>query len=195
MPVVGAEVVVFDVQDLRRGVLAVGTTDAAGAFALSLASTRLRQAQSSRSARWGFDRTSASSVESLSSTGLGPAQTPVGFRLGPNYPNPFNPATVIPYQLATGGYVRLEVFNLLGQRVATLVDGEQQAGAHTAVWTATDEVGRAVSAGVYVYRLMVDGQQQTGRMVLVDGGGGLRQDFGKLSRAAQPSESSRRPEG
>ena len=77
----GAEVVVFDVQDLRRGILAVGTTDAAGEFALSLASTS--------SARRGFDRTSASSVEPLSSTGIGPAQTPVGFRLGPNYPNPF----------------------------------------------------------------------------------------------------------
>ena len=195
VPVVGAEVVVFDVQDLRRGVLAVGTTDAAGAFALSLASTRLRQAQSSRSARWGFDRTSASSVESLSSTGLGPAQMPVGFRLGPNYPNPFNPATVIPYQLATGGYVRLEVFNLLGQRVATLVDGEQAAGSHTAVWTATDGVGRAVSAGVYVYRLLVDGQQQTGRMVLVDGGAGVRPSVGNNERHSLQARPTAMPSG
>ena len=153
---VGAQVLVVDLADLRRYV--VGTTDAAGAFALSL------------------------DLDRLSPTGLGPAQTPVGFRLGPNYPNPFNPATVIPYQLARGGYVRLEVFNLLGQRVATLVDGEQQAGAHRAVWTGTDGVGRAVSAGVYVYRLKVDGQQQTGRMVLVDGGAG----FDKLSPQKAP---------
>ena len=187
LPVVGAVVVVFDVQDLRRGVLAVGTTDAAGEFALSLASTS--------SARRGFGRTSASSVESLSSTGLGLAQTPMGFRLGPNYPNPFNPATVIPYQLATGGYVRLEVFNLLGQRVATLVDGEQAAGAHTAVWTATDGVGRAVSAGVYVYRLMVDGQQQTGRMVLVDGGAGVRPYVGNNARYSLQARPTAMPSG
>ena len=108
LPVVGAQVLVVDVRDLRRGVLAAGTTDAAGEFALE----------------WGLRQ----------------AQTPVGFRLGPNYPNPFNPSTVIPYELATGGYVRLEVFNLLGQRVATLVDGEQQAGSHTAAWMATGGV-------------------------------------------------------
>ena len=142
LPVVGAQVLVFDVRDLRRGVLVAGTTDEVGEFALSLG-------------------------------GLRQAQPPVGFALGPNYPNPFNPSTVIPYELASGGYVRLEVFNLLGQRVATLVDGEQAAGSHRAVWTGTDGVGRAVSAGVYLYRLTVDGQQQVGRMVLVDGGAGL----------------------
>ena len=82
LPVVGAEVWwCLTCRICGGGVLAVGTTDAAGEFALSLASTS--------SARRGFDRTSAGSVESLSSTGLGLAQTPVGFRLGPNYPNPF----------------------------------------------------------------------------------------------------------
>ena len=157
LPVVGAQVLVFDVRDLRRGVLAAGTTDAAGEFVLALG-------------------------------GLRQAQTPVGFALGPNYPNPFNPSTVIPYELASGGYVRLEVFNLLGQRVAMLVDGEQGAGAHRAVWMATDGVGRAVSAGVYLYRLTVDGQQQVGRMVLVDGGAGL----GRASASSVESLSPRR---
>ena len=141
--VVGAQVLVVDLADWRRYVVA--TTDGAGAFALSLEALE------------GFDRFSPR-------VGL-----PVGFRLGQNYPNPFNPSTVIPYELASGGYVRLEVFNLLGQRVAMLVDGAQGAGAHTAVWKAS------VSAGVYLYRLTVDGQQQTGRMVLVDGGPGFDQ--------------------
>ena len=63
---------------------------------------------------------------------------PQSFTLGPNYPNPFNPSTIIPYQLPAAMHVRLEVFNLLGQRVATLVDGEQPAGFHTASWDATD---------------------------------------------------------
>ena len=98
---------------------------------------------------------------------------PAGFTLGPNYPNPFNPSTIIPYQLAALSEVRLEVFNLLGQRVATLVDGEQPAGFHAATWHATDATGRAVGAGVYIYRLAVGAASQTGRMVLLDGQAGV----------------------
>ena len=98
---------------------------------------------------------------------------PERFALGQNYPNPFNPSTIIPYQLAASSHVRLEVFNLLGQRIATLVDGERPAGFHTATWHAVDGVGRAVGAGVYIYRMMVGVEGQTGRMVLVDGQAGV----------------------
>ena len=141
-PVAGAQVLLFDVSDLRRGALVQATTDADGRFALPLGASGGR--------------------------GL-----PQGFALGQNYPNPFNPSTVIPYQLPTAASVRLEVFNVLGQRVATLVDEEQAAGAHTAVWMATDEAGQAVSAGVYIYRLAVGDALATGRMVLVDGQAGV----------------------
>ena len=98
---------------------------------------------------------------------------PERFALGPNYPNPFNPSTIIPYQLAASSAVRLEVFNLLGQHLATLVDGERPAGFHTATWQATDGAGRAVGAGVYIYRMTVGVESQTGRMVLIDGQAGL----------------------
>ena len=98
---------------------------------------------------------------------------PAQFALGPNYPNPFNPSTIIPYQLAASAAVRLEVFNLLGQRIATLVDGERPAGFHTATWHATDGAGRAVGAGVYIYRMTVGVESQTGRMVLIDGQAGV----------------------
>ena len=98
---------------------------------------------------------------------------PARFALGPNYPNPFNPSTIIPYQLAASSAVRLEVFNLLGQRITTLVDGERPAGFHTATWHATDGAGRAVGAGVYIYRMMVGVESQTGRMVLLDGQAGV----------------------
>ena len=98
---------------------------------------------------------------------------PARFALGPNYPNPFNPSTIIPYQLAASSQVRLEVFNLLGQRIATLVDEERAAGFHTATWHATDGSGRAVAAGVYIYRMTVGEQRQTGRMVLIDGQAGM----------------------
>ena len=56
---------------------------------------------------------------------------PDRFELGANYPNPFNPSTVIPYQLSASTHVRLEVFNLLGQQVASLMDGVKPAGFHT----------------------------------------------------------------
>ena len=166
-PVVGAQVILVDVADLRRGALVETTTDETGGFAMSLA---------------GFDRLSPQ---------LGRSGLPEGFVLGPNYPNPFNPATVIPYELAAGAHVRLEVFNLLGQRVATLVDGYQAAGAHTAVWTATNAAGQAVSAGVYLYRLTAGGASATGRMVLVDGQAG----FGTLSPQRTPTASWAEPVG
>ena len=98
---------------------------------------------------------------------------PECFSLGQNYPNPFNPSTIIPYQLTTSSEVRLEVFNLLGQHIATLVDGERAAGFHTTTWTATDAAGRAVGAGVYIYWMTVDVESQAGRMVLIDGQAGV----------------------
>ena len=99
---------------------------------------------------------------------LGGKALPERFALGPNYPNPFNPSTIIPYQLAASSVVRLEVFNLLGQRIATLVDGERPAGFHTAMWHGVDGAGRAVGAGVYIYRMTVGVESQTRRMVLLD---------------------------
>ena len=98
---------------------------------------------------------------------------PQGFALGQNYPNPFNPSTIIPYQIPTTTHVRLEVFNLLGQRLATLVDGARSAGAHTAQWDATDAAGRAVGAGVFIYRLTGGGHTVSRRMVLIDGQAGI----------------------
>ena len=118
---------------------------------------------------------------------------PISFALGPNYPNPFNPSTIIPYQLAASSEVRLEVFNLLGQRLATLVDGERPAGFHTATWHATDAAGRAVGAGVYIYRMTVGVESQTGRMVLVDGQAGVAaagaaSDWPSASGVGRPAE-------
>ena len=141
LPVAGAQVVLFDVADLRRGAVGQATTDEAGTFALPL-------------------------------TG-GAWVLPSEVALGQNYPNPFNPSTLIPYQLSAPSPVRLEVFNILGQRVTTLVDGQQGAGAYMARWDGTDAAGRAAASGVYFYRLTVAGAHQTGKMVLVDGQAGV----------------------
>ena len=142
-PAVGVQVRLFDLTDLRRFVGT--TTDEAGHFALSLQAF---------------------------STDKGTA-LPTSFSLGQNYPNPFNPSTIIPYQIPASAHVRLEVFNLLGQRLATLVDEVRPAGAHTAQWDGTDAVGRAVGAGVYIYRLSGGGVMVSRRMVLVDGQAGV----------------------
>ena len=126
--------------------------------------------------------TNASGYFALPLASLGGSVLPQAWTLGQNYPNPFNPSTIIPYQMPTAASVRLEVFNVLGQRVATLVDGERSAGAHTAVWDATDAVGQAVGAGVYFYRLRSAGLPTlTRRMVLVDGQAGQA-----VARVPQP---------
>ena len=91
------------------------------------------------------------------------------FHLLQNYPNPFNPSTTLPYQLQQSGHVRLEVFNMLGQRMRTLVDGVQPAGFHQVNWNAKDDQGNGVAAGVYIYRIEVEGAVETRRMLLLDG--------------------------
>ena len=88
--------------------------------------------------------------------------------LAPNAPNPFNPSTVIPYRLDTDGPVRLVVYNLLGQRLRTLVDEAQSAGVYRVQWDARDAAGRRVSSGVYFIRLHYPGGVQTRRMLYLE---------------------------
>ena len=96
---------------------------------------------------------------------------PGSFVLLHNFPNPFNPSTTIPYELHRAAPVRLEIFNSLGQQIATLIDATQPAGYHRAVWNGRDDRGRGVAAGIYIYRLTVDGLSKSQRMVMIDGKG------------------------
>ena len=84
---------------------------------------------------------------------------PAQYRLGDSYPNPFNPAVVIPLDLATdAAQVSLSVYDVLGRRVRQLWQGPLGAGAHRFSWDGRDEVGKGVAAGVYIYKVEVDGQ-------------------------------------
>ena len=84
---------------------------------------------------------------------------PAQYRLGDSYPNPFNPAVVIPLDLATdAAQVSLTVYDVLGRRVRQLWQGPLGAGAHRFSWDGRDEVGKGVAAGVYIYKVEVDGQ-------------------------------------
>lgn len=96
-----------------------------------------------------------------------PEPLPKSFGLDQNHPNPFNPSTTIRYQLPEATPIRIEVYNLLGQRVRTLVDGSQVAGRHSVVWTGTDQMGRRVSSGVYIYRMTAGAFSETRRLLLL----------------------------
>ncbi len=92
---------------------------------------------------------------------------PEGFSLAQNYPNPFNPTTTISYRLPESRRVTLDIYNLTGQRVATLVDGVQSAGEHTIEWNSTDNAGNRVASGVYIYRLEAGDFIASKKMTLV----------------------------
>lgn len=92
---------------------------------------------------------------------------PETFEVSKNYPNPFNPATNIRFQLPEEGKVVFKVMNLLGQTVRTLLDERKQAGFHVVRWDGSDNSGRAVSSGIYYYHVSYNGQRHIGRMMLL----------------------------
>jgi cytochrome c peroxidase len=92
---------------------------------------------------------------------------PHGFALQQNYPNPFNPETEISFSLPEMMEVSLTVYNILGQEVKTLLNGEMDAGTHTIHWNARDNAGNSVASGVYFYRLKTEIFNQTMKMVLM----------------------------
>ncbi len=98
---------------------------------------------------------------------------PKSFVLEQNYPNPFNPSTTISYSINSRGTVGspnrtlLEIYNLLGQRVKTLVDEPQSPGMYKIDWGGDNDAGRKVASGIYFYRLVLGDESQTKKMMLV----------------------------
>ena len=92
---------------------------------------------------------------------------PSAFALNQSFPNPFNPQTTIGYDLAEGGQVHLEVYNVMGQLVKSLVSENQPAGRYQVVWNGTDVVGRQVSSGIYFYRLNTSGFKAVRKLMLL----------------------------
>jgi hypothetical protein len=92
---------------------------------------------------------------------------PLELMLFPNYPNPFNPFTVIGYRLSTSGDVDLTIYDLLGRKIKTLVDSYQNVGEHSVVWDATDEKNNPVSSGIYFCRLEAAEQIIQKKMLLI----------------------------
>ncbi len=92
---------------------------------------------------------------------------PSEFTLSQNYPNPFNPVTNIEFSLPRAAKVRLDIYNIVGQKVRTLVDEEMEPGRYVADWDGKDEKGNSVSSGVYFYRMDAGDFSDIKKMLLV----------------------------
>ena len=125
---------------------------------------------------------------------------PLEFRLEQNYPNPFSaggrsafggsPATNIRFYIPHTVQVRLDIFNILGQKVKILIDNKKNSGSYTVAWDGTDETGFGVPAGLYFYRMIAGNYSETKKMILIDGStGGLNRFVPLFS----PSESIDKP--
>jgi hypothetical protein len=111
-----------------------------------------------------------STTWSFTITGIGSSgeSIPTEFALGQNYPNPFNPSTTLQYDLPKASAVTLEVFNVSGARIRSLLKGENiAAGRHTIVWDGHDESGRFVPSGAYIYRISAGDFQAWRKMTVL----------------------------
>jgi len=93
--------------------------------------------------------------------------TPRVFALQPNYPNPFNPQTIIRYSLPEATHVQVTIYNLWGQAVRTLVNASQAAGEKAVAWDGRDNQGAMAASGVYWYRLQAGSQAASRKMLLL----------------------------
>lgn len=99
--------------------------------------------------------------------GVSDESLPAEYGLDQNYPNPFNPTTEISFALPQASHVRLTVYNVLGQRVRTLIDEEMPAGVHTKTWDGRNSGGGSVASGVYFYELFAGSYRDSHKMLML----------------------------
>jgi len=92
---------------------------------------------------------------------------PTDMNLLQNYPNPFNPETNISFQVPNSGQVSLDIYNIKGQKVKTLVNDKLNAGRHTIVWNGRDDSNKQVASGIYLYKLRSGKYSSTKKMILM----------------------------
>jgi hypothetical protein len=92
---------------------------------------------------------------------------PTSFGLSQNYPNPFNPETNIDFALPKASNVELTIFNVLGQKVVTLINEKMDAGTYRETWRGTSESGTQVASGIYFYRLTAGDYVTTKKMMML----------------------------
>jgi hypothetical protein len=92
---------------------------------------------------------------------------PDEFALHQNYPNPFNPVTTLRYDLPEPGLVNITIYDMLGREVKTLINQTEDAGYRSVIWNATNDYGKPVSAGIYLYQIQAGEYISTKKMVLL----------------------------
>ena len=92
---------------------------------------------------------------------------PEEYSLSDAYPNPFNPTTTLSFSVPTEGVVSLNIYDMTGRLVSTLVDGNLEQGYHSIIWNGMDSNGHAVSSGMYIYSLKGEGVSITKKMVMM----------------------------
>jgi flagellar hook assembly protein FlgD len=93
---------------------------------------------------------------------------PRSYSLSQNYPNPFNPSTIIGYYLSIDSYVNIDIFDLRGLKVKSLIGGFLSAGSHSVQWDATNDFGEIVSTGMYFYTLKTKQFSETNKMLFLN---------------------------
>jgi hypothetical protein len=96
-----------------------------------------------------------------------PAAVPATFALKQNAPNPFNPSTQIAFDLPAASHVKLEILNVLGKRVNTLVIEYYEAGSHSVIWDGRDDYGSVAASGIYFYRIEANENQAVKKMMML----------------------------
>ena len=163
------ETIVFDDDDLVSGIFrpapdelsAFDSRDPEGIWLLTVADNEFQDSGSIL--EWGFVFT----LEKITALDDNQPALPANTCLFPNYPNPFNPETVISYQLSVVSDVELSIFDLLGRKVRTLVQQPRPAGSHAVRWDGRDAHGRALASGVYVCYLSAGDFQQARKIILL----------------------------
>ncbi len=123
---------------------------------------RFRLFSDANTTGWGWIIDDLEIQESITAISSDEPLVPVVFNLSQNYPNPFNPATRINFSLPVNGKVTLQIYNALGQKVATLVDGSMKAGTHTVEWNAAN-----MASGLYFYKIQADNFSSVKKMILL----------------------------
>ena len=108
-----------------------------------------------------FSPSNSVGVDNISET------LPQRFALEQNFPNPFNPVTTLRYDLPENGLVNITIYDMMGREVKTLINQIQDAGYRSVIWDATNDYGKPVSAGIYLYQIQVGEYMQTKKMVLL----------------------------
>ena len=112
---------------------------------------------------WALDPSSSGDCLSIIENSV-----PLAYTLSANYPNPFNPVTTISYSVKNAGYVKIDIYNILGQHVHTLVDGYRVPGTlYRVSWNSENQSKIPISSGVYFYRMVSGGFETEGRMTII----------------------------